>query len=98
VEDTTAAAYSSGDAQTTRNVWPDEMDPPETQECAIPVFLREPDSAARDIRLAYLLGIGVDRDQVENMLLDFLNIYIIAVYIFHYRNPILTKSMVKVFW
>ena len=62
------------------------------------MFLRGKDSAAADIRLAYLLGIGVDRDQVENMLLDFLNIYIIAVYIFHYRNPILTKSMEKVFW
>lgn len=69
-----------------------------TQEFPVPLFLEDGGLLNRDIRLAYLLGIGVDRDQVENMLLDFLNIYIIAVYIFHYRNPILTKSMEKVFW
>jgi len=52
----------------------------------------------QDIRLTYLLGVGIDRAQIENMTLDFLCIYIIAIYIYHYRNPILIKSVSKIFW
>ena len=32
------------------------------------------------------------------MLLDFFNLYLVAMYILHFRNPLLVKSMRKVFW
>jgi hypothetical protein len=31
-------------------------------------------------------------------MLDFVNLYLVAIYILHYRNPLLFKSMRKVFW
>jgi len=31
-------------------------------------------------------------------LLDFFNLYLVSMYIYHYRNPLLLKSMEKVFW
>ena len=62
----------------------------------LPLFFQMP--KFQDIRLAYLLGVGIDRAQIENMTLDFLCIYIIAIYIYHYRNPILIKSVSKIFW
>ena len=52
----------------------------------------------RDLEIDYLLGIGVDKDQVENLFVDFLNLYIISMYILTFRNPILRKLMTKVFW
>jgi len=52
----------------------------------------------RDLRLSYLIGIGIDKTQVENLLLDFLNLYLVSMYVFHFRNPLLMKQMQKVFW
>jgi len=40
----------------------------------------------------------VDSAQVDNLVLDFLNLYFVSMYIMHYRNPLLVKSMEKVFW
>lgn len=51
-----------------------------------------------DLKLTYLVGIGFEKSQVFNLILDFFNMYIISMYILHYRNPILVKSMRKVFW
>lgn len=45
-----------------------------------------------------MIGIGVDKDQLENLIIDFVNLFMITVYIFAFRNPVLRKSMVKVFW
>jgi hypothetical protein len=33
-----------------------------------------------------------------NIILDFCNLYAVSMYILHYRNPILVKSMEKLFW
>lgn len=32
------------------------------------------------------------------MILDFVSLYLVAMYILNYRNPVLVKSMRKVFW
>lgn len=45
-----------------------------------------------------MIGIGIDDDQIRNLLLDFLNLYLVSMYIYFYRNPLLMKSMEKVFW
>jgi hypothetical protein len=52
----------------------------------------------RDLRLSYLLGIGVETAQVQNILLDFLNLYLVSMYVFNNRNPILIKVVKKIFW
>jgi len=62
----------------------------------IPLFFKVP--FFQDITISYLLGIGVEIDQVENLILDFFNLYLVAMYVLHYRNPILVKSVEKVFW
>jgi hypothetical protein len=51
-----------------------------------------------NLRYCYLLGFGVDKDQVNNLNLDFLNLFIVSMYVMIYRNPILLKKMNKVFW
>jgi len=43
-------------------------------------------------------GIGIEVDQVENLFLDFFNLYLVSMYILHYRNPVLVRNMKKVFW
>lgn len=50
------------------------------------------------LRLGYLLGMGISREQVNNLLIDFLNLYILTMYISIYRNPVLLRVMTKVFW
>ena len=62
----------------------------------IPWFFHYP--AFKDLKVAYLLGIGVDRDQVTNLFVDFVNLFAISMYIMTFRNPILVKTMTKVFW
>jgi hypothetical protein len=51
-----------------------------------------------DLRICYLLGIGVDKDQVQDLMIDFINLFIVSMYVMIYRNPILLKKMSKVFW
>jgi hypothetical protein len=51
-----------------------------------------------DLRICYLLGIGVDKDQVRDLIIDFVNLFIVSMYCMIYRNPILLKKMNKVFW
>jgi len=51
-----------------------------------------------DLKLGYLIGIGIGQGQVQNLILDFINLYLVSMYVFHYRNPILIKAMRKVFW
>ena len=48
--------------------------------------------------MTYLVGIGFEKSHIFNILLDFFNLYIVSMYILHYRNPILVKSMQKLFW
>lgn len=63
---------------------------------AIPVFYKY--ECFRDLDFSYLLGIGVSRHQIESLVLDFLNLSIITMYVINFRNPLLFKSMKKVFW
>lgn len=63
---------------------------------AIPVFFQH--QVFHDLKLGYLIGIGIEQDQVQNLILDFINLYLVSMYVYHYRNPILVKSMQKVFW
>ena len=52
----------------------------------------------RDLELSYLLGFGVESSQVQNLLLDFLNLYLVSMYVFNNRNPVLIKIVKKIFW
>jgi len=52
----------------------------------------------RFLEIDYLLGIGIDKDQIQSLMLDFLNLYIVTMYVLIYRNPILVKRMKKDFW
>jgi len=63
---------------------------------AIPWFFHY--DAFHDLKLAYMLGVGVDKDQMTNLIVDFVNMFIISMYIFTFRNPILVKTVSKVFW
>ena len=63
---------------------------------AIPVFFHY--QVFHDLKLGYLIGIGIGQGQVQNLILDFINLYLVSMYVFHYRNPILIKAMRKVFW
>jgi len=48
--------------------------------------------------LSYMLGIGVDQQQVKSLVFDFINIYVMSMYILNFRNPILNKNVSKVYW
>jgi hypothetical protein len=48
--------------------------------------------------LSYMLGVGIDRQQVWALTYDFINIFLMTMYIFEFRNPILSKNLKKVFW
>lgn len=50
------------------------------------------------LSLSYMLGIGIDKQQVMSLTFDFINIFVITMTIFEFRNPILNKSLKKVFW
>jgi hypothetical protein len=67
-----------------------------TIKFGLPWFFHYP--AFKDLRISYLLGLGVDKDQIENLMVDFVNIFIVSMYIMTFRNPILVKTMTKVFW
>lgn len=51
-----------------------------------------------DLSIGYLLGVGVDQQQSDNMIFDFLIMVMLAIYILEFGNPILAKSMKKVYW
>lgn len=51
-----------------------------------------------DLMLSYMLGVGVDRQQVWSLLWDFVNIFLMTMYIFEFRNPVLSKGLKKTFW
>lgn len=63
----------------------------------VPFFFNFP--AFRDnLLLSFMLGVGIDRQQVWSLTLDFLNVFLMTQYIFIFRNPILAKALKKVFW
>ena len=64
----------------------------------VPSFFHWPTFRQYDLGLAYLIGVGIDRDQLMSMILDFIIIYITSMYILVFRNPVLMKRMQKVFW
>lgn len=50
------------------------------------------------MKICYFMGIGINKSQLENLLLDFFNLFFVSIYILIYRNPIFNISMRKVFW
>ena len=50
------------------------------------------------LKIAYFLGFGINSVQLENLMLDFFNLYLVSMYILYFRNPIFEKNMKKVFW
>lgn len=63
---------------------------------AFPVFFKL--KVFEDLKLSYFVGIGVMQDQIINLILDFINLYCISMYILNFRNPVLVKSVEKIFW
>lgn len=63
---------------------------------AIPVFFHH--KIFRDLRFSYFLGVGVEQPQLRTLFLDFANLCIVTIYVFNFRNPLLFRSMRKVFW
>ena len=52
----------------------------------------------RDLRLGYLLGIGIEQGQLQNLFVDFFNLFLVSMYILNFRHPLLVKSVKKIFW
>jgi hypothetical protein len=46
-----------------------------------------------DLRLGYLLGIGIDQSQLKNLFIDFFNLFLVSMYILNFRNPVLRKTV-----
>lgn len=63
---------------------------------SIPIFFHDP--RFHDLKLCYFLGIGIDDTQINNLVLDFIDLFLISMYIFNFRNPVLVKSVHKIFW
>jgi len=63
----------------------------------VPIFFHF--AAFRDnLMLSYMLGVGIDTQQVYSLTFDFVNIFLMTMYIYEFRNPVLNKTMKKVFW
>jgi hypothetical protein len=69
---------------------------PETIPYSIPFFYHY--VPFRDLNLSYFLGIGVSTHQIRNLVFDFVNLALISMYVVNFRNPLLFRSMKKVFW
>jgi hypothetical protein len=63
---------------------------------AIPFFYQY--ESFKDLNLCYFLGIGVSSHQIECLILDFFNLVLVTMYIVNYRNPLLFRSVKKIFW
>jgi hypothetical protein len=50
------------------------------------------------LKIAYFLGLGINSAQLENLMLDFFNLFIVSMYILLFRSLIFDKDMEKVFW
>jgi len=48
--------------------------------------------------MAYFLGLGINSVQLENLMVDFFNLFIVSLYILQYRSELFNKTMGKVFW
>ena len=77
--------------------YPKNEDPKDlTIKHAVPVFFHY--KFFRWLEINYLLGIGVDKDQIWCMFFDFMNLFAVTMYIWRFMNPVLTREMKKVFW
>jgi hypothetical protein len=77
--------------------YPDEYLVGNEPKYFVPIFFHM--RVFRDnMMLSYMLGVGVDRQQVWSLTYDFINIFIMTMYVFEFRNPILSKKLKKVFW
>jgi len=65
---------------------------------AVPWFFHWKTFRSYNLKLAYLLGVGIEKGQLSSMILDFLIIYAVSMYILNFRNPVIMKRMQKVFW
>jgi hypothetical protein len=63
---------------------------------AIPVFFKF--DAFRELRICYLLGIGIQKSQMTNIYFDYLILFCASMHIMVYGNPLLQPSLEKVMW
>ena len=78
--------------------YPDGMINEATGESPLLPFFFKFRALRQDLLLCYMLGIGVDKSQVRALSFDFINLFVITMYVFVFRNPILNKNLSKVFW
>lgn len=50
------------------------------------------------MRLGYFAGIGIAKSQLQSLFLDFINLYLVSMYVLNFRNPLLNVQMRKCFW
>jgi len=48
--------------------------------------------------LGYFAGIGIAKSQLQSLFLDFVNLYLVSMYVLNFRNPLLNVQMKKCFW
>ena len=53
---------------------------------------------ARNIRNAYFFSLGVEIFIVQTLWIDFWNVALVAMYLFYYRNPVLSHQCKKIVW
>jgi len=63
---------------------------------SIPVFYHY--KPFRDLNLSYFLGVGVSDHQIDALMYDFINLALISMYVYNFRNPLFFRTMKKVFW
>lgn len=63
----------------------------------IPYFFRF-DWFYEDLSVAYLTGIGIDHQQLDNLIFDYITLLLVSVYMTSFGNPIYGLTMKKVFW
>ena len=48
--------------------------------------------------MGYFAGIGIAKSQLQSLFLDFVNLYLVSMYVLNFRNPLLNVQMRKCFW
>ena len=70
----------------------------EYPQYAIPWFFHWSYFSNYNLKLAFLVGVGIDRSQLSSMIIDFFIMYCVSMYILYFRNPVIMKRMEKIFW
>lgn len=51
-----------------------------------------------DLKFAFILGLPVSKHQMNELLLDFLLLFLVSNYVFFYQSPVLDPRVKKIFY